>query len=162
MALTTCVDVLLQPFRLLKAWLFLSSMGRGINIYGRVVYRGRGRIQIGDCSTLNEGVILGGRGGISIGRHCRISAYSQIQSSGLCLEQHYTDRTHEDKSVTLEDGAWVCAGAIITSGVTLGEGCVVAAGAVVVRDVPAFEMWGGIPAKKIKSLPDGRSEEAEA
>jgi len=39
--------------------------------------------------------------------------------------------------------------AVVLPGVTVHEGAVVAAGAVVNRDVPAWEIWGGVPAKKI-------------
>ena len=35
-------------------------------------------------------------------------------------------------------------------GVTIGDGAVVAAGAVVTKDIPAGEVWGGVPAKFIR------------
>ena len=41
-------------------------------------------------------------------------------------------------------------GAIVLQGVKIGDGAVVAAGAVVTKDIPANEVWGGVPAKKIK------------
>lgn len=49
----------------------------------------------------------------------------------------------------IEDDAWLGHGAIIMQGVRVGRGAIVAAGAVVVRDVPPYEIHGGIPAKKI-------------
>ena len=39
----------------------------------------------------------------------------------------------------------------VLSGVTIHEGAIVAAGAVVNKDIPSNEVWGGIPARKIKS-----------
>ena len=33
---------------------------------------------------------------------------------------------------------------------TIGNGAVVAAGAVVTKDIPPYEVWGGVPARKIK------------
>ena len=55
----------------------------------------------------------------------------------------------------IEDDAWIGHAAIIMQGVRIGRGAIVAAGAVVVRDVPPYEIHGGIPAKKISErLPD--------
>lgn len=49
---------------------------------------------------------------------------------------------------------WIGANAVILRGVSIGDGAIVAAGAVVNHDIPAHEIWGGIPAKKIKKLGD--------
>ena len=35
-------------------------------------------------------------------------------------------------------------------GVTIGKGSVIAAGAVVTKNVGEYEIWGGVPAKKLK------------
>ncbi|OTG83747.1 CatB-related O-acetyltransferase [Acinetobacter sp. ANC 4648] len=51
---------------------------------------------------------------------------------------------------TIEDGCWIGSRAMIMQGVTLGEGCVVATGAVVTKNVPAYSVVGGVPAKIIK------------
>lgn len=56
------------------------------------------------------------------------------------------------KPVVIENGAWICIGAIILPGVTIGENAVVAAGAVVSRDVPANTMVAGVPARHVKQL----------
>lgn len=45
--------------------------------------------------------------------------------------------------------AIVFTGATILPGVTVGENAVVAAGAVVNKDVPPFEIWGGVLARRI-------------
>jgi len=53
------------------------------------------------------------------------------------------------KSTVIEADAWVGCGAILLAGVRIGRGAIVAAGAVVTRDVPPYEIHGGVPARKI-------------
>ncbi len=45
---------------------------------------------------------------------------------------------------------WIGHGAIVLPGIKIGHGAVVAAGAVVAKDVAAYEVVGGVPAKRIK------------
>ncbi len=45
---------------------------------------------------------------------------------------------------------WLGTNTVIMAGVTIGDGSVVAAGSVVTKDIPAMEVWGGVPAKKIR------------
>lgn len=49
----------------------------------------------------------------------------------------------------IEADAWVGYGAKVMAGVRIGRGAIVAAGAVVTKDVPAYEVHAGVPAKKI-------------
>ena len=53
-------------------------------------------------------------------------------------------------AIVIEEDAWLGVNVIILRGVTIGAGAVVAAGAVVNKNVPANEIWVGIPAKFIK------------
>ncbi len=55
----------------------------------------------------------------------------------------------ELKRTVVEADAWIGFGAIIIAGVRLGRGSIVAAGAVVTKNIPPYEIWGGVPARKI-------------
>ena len=57
---------------------------------------------------------------------------------------------HDVGPVIIEDGAWIGANAIVLPGVRIGTGAVVAASAVVTKDVEAFSIVGGVPAKIIR------------
>ena len=52
--------------------------------------------------------------------------------------------------VVIEDDVWIGTRSIILPGVTIGKGSVIAAGSVVTKDVPPYNLVGGIPAKIIK------------
>lgn len=79
----------------------------------------------------------------------------------LCGKHDYTkfgqDRmwSISVEPVTIKEGVWVGSFAIILPGVTIGEHAVIAAGSVVTKDVPAYEIWGGNPAKLIKEIEHG-------
>ena len=94
--------------------------------------------------------MLDGTGGLRIGRYCSIATGAQVQThdtvkwaiSGGALGYEYSP-------VTIEDQCFIGAHAVVTRGVTVGTGTLVAAGAVVTRDVPAFSIVAGVPAKVV-------------
>lgn len=63
------------------------------------------------------------------------------------------------KPVSIGNDVWIGHGAIVRAGVTIGDGAVVAAGSVVVKDVPAYGIVGGNPARLIRfRLPEAQAE----
>lgn len=56
----------------------------------------------------------------------------------------------EERLTVIEDDVWVGHGAIIMAGNKIGRGAVIAAGSVVTKDVPAYAIVGGVPAKIIR------------
>ena len=54
------------------------------------------------------------------------------------------------KPIVIGEDVWVGGGVVICPGVTIGDRSVIGAGSVVTKDVPAFEVWGGIPAVKLR------------
>lgn len=104
---------------------------------------------------------------VQFGRYCNVAADIEIGNDVLCAgrvsfvegNDHRYDipcRTMWDsprgdsKKIIVEDDVWIGDGATIMGGVRIGKGAIVAAGAVVTKDVPPCEIWGGIPARKIK------------
>jgi putative colanic acid biosynthesis acetyltransferase WcaF len=52
--------------------------------------------------------------------------------------------------IRIEDQAWICADAFVGPGVVVGEGAVVGARAVVTKDVAAWTVVAGNPARFVK------------
>lgn len=57
----------------------------------------------------------------------------------------------KDSGITIiGDDVWIGNNVTVVGPVKIGRGSVIAAGAVVTKDIPECEIWGGVPAKKIK------------
>lgn len=103
---------------------------------------------------------------LSIGDYCSIANNVKIYLGGI----HRTDwvtsypfssyfseangiqDTYLTKGdVLIGNDVWLCANAVILSGVTIGDGAVVANSAVVTKDVPPYAVVAGNPAKVIKT-----------
>ena len=54
-----------------------------------------------------------------------------------------------EAEIILGNDVWLGVNVVVLKGVRIGRGAIVAAGAVVTKSVGDFEIWGGIPARKI-------------
>lgn len=66
--------------------------------------------------------------------------------------RHKGDTNVKTSPIRINNYAFVGGGSIILKGVEIGKNSVIAAGSVVTKSVPANEVWGGNPARRIKSL----------
>lgn len=64
-------------------------------------------------------------------------------------EHIYID-SEKKYSVQIGHDVWIGNNALIMDGVTIGNGAIIAAGSVITKDVPAYAVYGGIPAKLIR------------
>lgn len=138
-------SAMLQSIRKRLLQFRIKECGR-VHVYGWPHILSPERLVIGDGTTINFGVHIGARGGVTIGKNVRLSTYAVIETAALNPTVIPRDK-HNAEPIVIEDGVWIASGAIILGGVTIGRDSVVAAGAVVTRDVPPFSIAMGVPAK---------------
>jgi acetyltransferase-like isoleucine patch superfamily enzyme len=111
-----------------------------------------GKINITE-TYIGPGTFIAACNSIEIDRYCEIAEMvvirdqnhvygnGKLQNSGLITEP-----------IKINTNVWIGSKASIFKGVEIGENSVVAGSGVVIRSIPPNEVWGGIPAKKIKSF----------
>jgi maltose O-acetyltransferase len=107
-----------------------------------------GNIQCGKNTVVNFGCYLDNRRKIIIGNNVGIAHDTKIYTLGHDLDD--PEFRTKGKSVIINDNVFIFSNVLIMPGVTIGEGSIILAGSVVIRNVPAYEVWGGNPAQKIK------------
>ena len=129
--------------------------------------------------TIGDGTKVGAfveiQKGASIGKNCKISSHSFV-CEGVTIQDNvfvghnvafindkYPRATKADGSLQTEEdwdvvptlvekGASIGSSVTILCGVTIGAGAMVGAGSVVTRDIPAWEIWVGNPARFLKKV----------
>lgn len=129
-------------------------MGTGCNIEEGVLITAPENIVFGNYVNLNERVILQScdRAAIELGNYVTLSYDVLVLTGGYDLNGDRELRIHHSAAVVIEDHVWIGVRAVILPGVRIGEGAVVAAGSVVTRDVAAYTLVAGVPARVIRQL----------
>lgn len=117
---------------------------------------------IGDRCSLGQNVVV--MPGVRIGNNVRIqnnvSIYEGVELeddvfcgpsmvfTNVVNPRAHVSRKHEYQRTLVRRGASIGANATILCGITLGEYSFVGAGAVVTKDVPAYALVTGVPARR--------------
>ena len=139
-----------QPFYGLRHWYLRKIMhvkiGEDTSVHMGLFFTG-GNMSLGRNTVINRKCYMDGRVGIVVGDYVNISPEVYI----VTLQHEPNDPFFACKGgeVIIDDYVWIGVRAIILPGVHIGEGAVIAAGAVVTRDVPAYTIVGGVPARQI-------------
>ena len=137
-------------------------LGPGCAIAAEVFMHGP--ITLGRDVSINLRACLdGGAKGIVIGDGTRIAANCTLYAfdHGLDSGRPIKDQPVSSRGIVIGADVWIGANAGVTDGVTIGDHAVVGMGAVVTRDVPAWAIVGGVPARLIGDRRTARNRNLE-
>lgn len=151
------------------------SIGSDSIVAGNFIFESeQGKITIGNHSYIGGGAYIS-RSSITIGNNVTIAWGGTVydhDSHSLDFMERRKDIDNElndirngrnfiqnkdwknvnSRPIVIKDDAWIGMNVIILKGVTIGEGAIVGAGSVVTKDVPAWTVVAGNPAKVVKHL----------
>ena len=123
------------------------GFGEGSSIYHNsyVMFE----VTVGANTWIGPFVLIDGRGGVSIGDHCDISAGVHIYSHDTVRRALTGGRQPlESAPVRINSNTYIGSQVVITKGVTIGDHCVVGANSLVNGDLEPFTIAMGTPARK--------------
>jgi acetyltransferase-like isoleucine patch superfamily enzyme len=165
----------LLVFRLRNPHIVTEGMvflGKRVELYAR---RGYGRLVIGRWVHIGDGnAIRAHEGTLRIGDKCvfgkdnTVNCYLDIEFGEATIVADWVyicdfDHVFADIHVPIKDqgivkspvrvgpDVWIGAKVTVLRGVTIGRGCVVAANAVVNKDLPAYSVAVGVPARVVRN-----------
>lgn len=134
-----------------------AKVGRRVVFYPGVWIAPGRNLKLGNDVDLAKDVLITTSGGVTIGDRTLVGYRTQILSTNHAIppgRQQIFSSGRSQKPVTIGSDAWIGGNCMILPGVTIGDGAVVAGGSVVTRDVEAYTIVAGVPAKLIRRRDD--------
>ena len=131
-----------------------AAIGKRVVFYPGVWIAPGNKFRLGDDVDLALDVIITSGGGVSIGDRTLVGYRTQILSTNHGVPEGkgaIFGAGHVPAEVVIGQDVWIAGGCMILPGVSIGDGAVIAGGAVVTSNVPPYEIWGGVPARKLRS-----------
>lgn len=154
-----------------------AEFGAGAVLYDWCVVLKPEMIHIGAGARIDSLVKIEGGLGVWIGAYAHVASFAHINSgggqvrigahAGLASGAKVLGGTNKPEGLSMSaaspaalqvidrsgstiigDYAFVGTNAVVLPGMTVGEGAIIGAGAVVTCDVPAWQIWTGVPARQ--------------
>jgi acetyltransferase-like isoleucine patch superfamily enzyme len=153
----------------------LAHHGEDVQVFEHALLLKPEKISVGDNTRLDDYCRIEGGERTDIGPRVHISSFCSIFGGGTALVGDMASMAQGSRlitgsdqitgamnpvspaewrdvtasSVVIDHLSFVAANAVMLPGTSLGFGAVAAAGSVVNKPVPAWEIWAGVPARKI-------------
>lgn len=116
-----------------------------------------GELIIEDNAIIGSQANIRATGGkIQIGKNALIAQQVSLIASNhkISNDRPYWDAPWDEgkTGVFIDENVWIGAGVTVLPGCSIGKNSVIGAGSVVTKNIPANEIWVGVPAKKLKDI----------
>jgi HAD superfamily phosphatase (TIGR01681 family) len=131
-------------------------IGKGLSVVSRwipmeLLAGERGRLEIGDAVWINFGAVIAANERVTIGDRVMIGQHCIVSDTD------FPDMPHGEvslpaRAIEIGDDVWLAGRVTVRPGVRIGTGSIIIAGSIVERDIPAYVVAGGIPARPLRKL----------
>lgn len=128
----------------------LNRCGQGVKIQKPITIANPEGVECGNDVSFASYVHIWGSGKVFIGDRTMIGTHTSITSVTHDYNKNSMFGTIIEKPVNIGNDVWIGSNSIIMPGITIGEGAVIGAGSVVTKNVAAFAIVVGSPAKLLK------------
>jgi acetyltransferase-like isoleucine patch superfamily enzyme len=137
------------------------NMGSHCTIGDRVVLEvglnPKGEFRLGDHVWISHDVHLAAANRLIIGNNVLVGEFCSIRDSSHSHGDSVVPIKFQKDTlgtIVIEDDVWIGRGCIVLGrpeGIVVGRGAIIGANSVVSKSIPAMEIWGGVPAKFLRS-----------
>lgn len=144
----------INKFKVLLLKLFGAKIGKGCVIKPNVNVKYPWKLKLGDYVWLGENVWIDNLDHVEIGSNACLSQGAML----LCGNHNYKLETFDlmTKRITLEEGSWVGAKSVVGPGVTMRSHAVLSVMSFANKDLEAYGIYSGVPAKFAKKREIGK------
>lgn len=144
-------------------WPHQVSLGENCRLEHGIYFKYDGLWAPGPSLVIRDRVFIGFGCEFNLRKRIEIGADCLIASGCKFIDHDHGTSTRDtpvnrqpggaEAEIILGEDVWLGANVVVLKGVRLGRGAIVAAGAVVTKNIPEFEIWGGVPARQIGVRP---------
>lgn len=116
-----------------------------------------GSLSLGNRVVIGSGANIRAAGGsITLGDNVLIAQNVSLIAANHSLDRNsvFRDAAWDEQrtGICIAENVWLGSNSIVLPGTSIGKNSVIAAGAVVSGQIPSDEIWGGIPARRLRKL----------
>ena len=144
-------------YKVFVTWPHQISVGQNCTIEHHVFFKYDGIWKPGPSIIIKDRVFIGAncefniKKGIEISNDCLIGSNCKFvdHDHGIDINQKMNAQQCPEAEIIIEDDVWLGANVVVLKGVRIGKGSIVGAGTILTKSVPSYEIWAGVPGKKI-------------